>query len=134
MLQAFALLQRLLREGAPYPGQAGQGQLLVPPPGLRYNTWWLIEGVWWLIGSAPDCHSAVPGSNPASPNLQEHVSSFLGSQQGWHSNCRLASEGWRQRHKNTKNTKKRRKQIFISNFWITIPGSCTISRYHNPEV
>ena len=28
-------------------------------------------GMWWLIGSAPDCHSAVPGSNPASLNIQE---------------------------------------------------------------
>ena len=45
-------------------------------------------GVWRLNGSAPGCHSAVPGLNPASLNLQEHVSSLLGSQQGWHSNCR----------------------------------------------
>ena len=55
------------------------------------------------------CHSAVPGSNPASLNLQEHVSS-LESQQGWHCNCRLASEG-RQRHNKSKNTKKKEKKI-----------------------
>ena len=41
---------------------------------------WLFKGVWWLNGSAPDCHSAVPVSNPASLNLQEHVSSLFGSQ------------------------------------------------------
>ena len=71
-------------------------------------------GVWWLIVSAPDCPSVVPGSNPASPNLQEHVSSFLGSQQDWHCNCRLASEGRgtiiQKYHKNIKKEKKKKKK------------------------
>ena len=29
--------------------------------------------MWWLNCSAPDCQFTVPGSNPASPNLQGHV-------------------------------------------------------------
>ena len=35
---------------------------------------------------------AVPGSNPASLQPAGTCHSLLGSQQGWHDNCRLASE------------------------------------------
>ena len=48
---------------------------------------------------------AVPGSNPASLQPAGTCHSMLGSQQGWHDNCRLASEGW-QRQKKYKNTNK----------------------------
>ena len=48
---------------------------------------------------------AVPGSNPASLQPAEQCYSLLGSQQGWHDNCRLSSEG-RQRQTKYKNTKK----------------------------
>jgi len=41
---------------------------------------------------------AVSGSNPASLQPAGTCQSLLGSQQGWHDNCRLASEG-RQRQK-----------------------------------
>ena len=55
---------------------------------------------------------AVSGSNPASLQPAGTCHSLLGSQQGWHDNCRLASEG-RQRQKKYKNTKKiiRKKSI-----------------------
>ena len=36
---------------------------------------------------------AFPGSNPASLQPAGTCHSLLGSQQGWHDNCRLASEG-----------------------------------------
>jgi len=49
--------------------------------------------------------SAVPGSNPASLQPAGACHSLLGSQQGWHDNCMLASEG-RQRQKKYKNTKQ----------------------------
>ena len=41
---------------------------------------------------------AILGSNPASLQPAGTCHSLLGSQQGWHDNCRLASEG-RQRQK-----------------------------------
>ena len=59
---------------------------------------------------------AVPGSNPAYLQPAGTCHSFLGSQQGWHDNCRLASEG-RQRQLNTKipkNNKKKKHLILIS--------------------
>jgi len=52
---------------------------------------------------------AVPGSNPASLQPAGTCHSLLGSQQGWHDNCRLASEGW-QRQKNTKKFPKNNKK------------------------
>ena len=70
-------------------------------------------GVWWLNGNAPDCHSAVPGLNPASLNLQEHVSSLLGSQQGWHCNCRLASEGQQRQKSKIKQNNKEEKNVML---------------------
>ena len=56
---------------------------------------------------------AVPGSNPASLQPAGTCHSLLGSQQGWHDNCRLASEG-QQRQKIQKYTKKIiRKKVFV---------------------
>ena len=45
--------------------------------------------------------SAVPGSNPATLQPAGTCNSLLGSQQGWHDNCRLASEGrqWQKKYK-----------------------------------
>ena len=58
----------------------------------------------------------VPGSNPASLQHAGTCQSLLGSQQGWHDYCRLASEG-RQRQKSTKKLEKNKfrvvKDIFI---------------------
>ena len=56
-----------------------------------------------------DVKPAVPGSNPASLQPAGTFRSLLGSQQGWHDNCRLASEG-RQRQINTKIQKNNKKQ------------------------
>ena len=72
-----------------------------------------MRGMWWLnvegCGGSMVVHQtvkpAVPGSNPASLEPAGTCHSFLGSQQGWHDNCSLASEG-RQRQKNTKIPKK----------------------------
>ena len=57
--------------------------------------------------------SAVPGSNPASLRPAGTCHSLLGSQQCWHDNCRLASEG-QQRKKNTKIQKIRRRKKFVT--------------------
>ena len=51
---------------------------------------------------------AVPGSNPASLQPAGTCHSLLGSQQGWHDNCRLASEGpQRQKIKYKKITRRK---------------------------
>ena len=77
-------------------------------------------GVWWLNGSAPNCHSAVPGSNPASLNLQEHMSvPCWGSQQGWHCNCWLASEVAAEAQKNI--IIKKNNESYVALYW---PASC----------
>ena len=51
----------------------------------------------------------VPGSNPASLQPAGTCHSLLGSQQGWHDNCRLASEGRQRQKKNTKIPKNNKK-------------------------
>ena len=56
---------------------------------------------------------AVPGLNPASFQPAGTCHSLLGSQQGWHDNCRLASEG-QQRQKNTKIQKKIIRNFFLN--------------------
>jgi len=85
--------------------------------------WWLNVGCGGSIvgcgGSIVGCGGsmvvhqavkpAVPGANPAYLQPAGTCQSLLGSQQGWHDNCRLASEG-RQRQKNTKIKKKIRKE------------------------
>ena len=58
---------------------------------------------------------AVPSSNPASLQPAGTCHSLLGSQQGWHDNCRLASKG-RQRQKNTKIQKNNKKKMFICTY------------------
>jgi len=62
---------------------------------------------------------AVPGSNPASLQPAGTCHSLLGSQQGWHDNCRLASEG-PQRHKKYKNTNEIIRKITIYPYFINI--------------
>jgi len=71
----------------------------------------------WGCGGSMVVHQtvkpAVPGSNPASLQPAGTCHSLLGSQQGWHDNCRLASEG-RQRHKKLQKYKKKiRKKNFL---------------------
>jgi len=53
---------------------------------------------------------AVPGSNAASLQSVGTCHSLLGSQQGWHDNCRLASEGRQRQKKYNKNNKKKKKK------------------------
>ncbi len=45
----------------------------------------------WLIGSAPDCCPAVPGSNPASPQPTAHCQSSGGLPPGMALGCGLTS-------------------------------------------
>ena len=63
----------------------------------------------WGCGGSLVVHQtvkpAVGGLNPASLQPAGTCHSLLGSQHGWHDNCRLASEG-RQRQKSTKIPKK----------------------------
>ena len=80
------------------------------------SKWW---GMWWLNGEG--CGGSMVARQTVNmqfrvriwhlSNLQGYVSS-LGSQQGWHDNCRLASEE-RQRQKKIQNTKKIVKSIFV---------------------
>ena len=64
-------------------------------------------GMCWLIGIVHQTvKPAVLGSNPASLQPAGTGHSLLGSQQGWHDNSRLASEG-RQRQKKYKSSKKK---------------------------
>ena len=62
----------------------------------------------FLMRGVGFCKRAVPGLNPASLQPAGTCHSLLGSQQGWHDNCRLASEG-RHKQKTTKIHKKRKK-------------------------
>jgi len=52
---------------------------------------------------------AVPGLNPASLQPAGTCHSLLGSQQGWHDNCRSASQGRQRQKKNI-----RKKKIIVS--------------------
>ena len=82
---------------------------------LVMGMWWLNDGdvvaQTWGCGGSMVVHQAVkpavPGSNPASLQPAGTCYSLLGSQQGWHGNCRLASEE-QKRQKNTKKCKKKR--------------------------
>ena len=75
----------------------------------------------WGCGGSMVVHQAVKPAvldlNPASLQPAGTCHSLLGSQQGWHDNCRLASEGWR-KQKKQKNTKKiirkEKKSIILS--------------------
>ena len=85
----------------------------------------MSTGMWWLnrgCGGSMVVHQAVkpavPGSHPASLQPAGTCHSLLGSQQGWHDNCRLASEG-RQRQiiqKYPTNNKKKIQITFVQNF------------------
>ena len=82
-----------------------------------------LEGMWWLsrgCGGWMVVHQtvkpAVLGSNPASLQPAGTCHSLMGSQQGWHDNCRLASEG-RQRQKIKKYQKFKEKQFSIPFLW-----------------
>ena len=59
---------------------------------------------------------AVPDSNPASLQPAGTCHSLLESQQGWHHNCRLASEGrqWQKIQKYNKNNKKKKEKKYYS--------------------
>ena len=76
----------------------------IEPPHVGCGRWWLNgKGMWWLNGIVHQTvKPAVPGSNPASLQPAGTCHSLLGSQQGWHDNCRLAASEGRQRQKNTK--------------------------------
>ena len=67
----------------------------------------------WGCGGSMVVHQAVkpavPGSNPASLQPAGTCHSWLGSQQGWHDNCRLAAEG-RQRKKKIQKYQKNNKK------------------------
>jgi len=59
-------------------------------------------------------HSRVRIRHPLT--CKEHVSSLLGSQQGWHCNCRLAFDRGRGTKKQKYNKKKKeRKKVYLGN-------------------
>ena len=72
---------------------------------IRNRIQFLIRGCDGSMVVHQAVRPAVPGSNPASLQPAGTCQSLLGSQQGWHENCRLASEV-RQRQKFTKIPKK----------------------------
>ena len=63
--------------------------------------------MWWLNRSAPECHPAVPGSNPASLQPVRTCQFLVGKPTGLAGSLRLASEGGRGKKKKSQKKKKK---------------------------